>query len=120
MGGIDTQFAEDVLSVGGDGVNTREAFVGNLLRRLALGDGTHNLRLCLRQDSRAFLVFLLLADDDLQRPLTDVAVVAVDGIEGVADIFERAILEDDAELVGRIDHTAQELRRQLVADENPL
>ena len=37
MGSIDAQLAEDVLTMGGDGVNAREALSSNLLRRFALG-----------------------------------------------------------------------------------
>ena len=61
-----------------------------------------------------------MVDDDLQGALADMAVMVTHGIEGIAQILQRSILEDDAELVGSIDHTAQELRGQLVADENPL
>ena len=75
MGRIDAEFAEDVLAMGGDGVDTRKPFVGNLFRRLALRDGPHNLRFRLCQDTGMLFVLLLLADDDLQCPLTDMALV---------------------------------------------
>ena len=62
---IDTEFAEDILAMGGDGVDTRKPFVGNLLCRFALGDGPHNLRFRLRQYAGMLLVLLLLVNDDL-------------------------------------------------------
>ena len=65
MSRIDTQFAEDVLTVGGNGVDTGEAFCSNLLRRLTLCNGPDDFRLCLRQDTGPFLVDLLLVDDNL-------------------------------------------------------
>ena len=75
MGCVDSQFAEDVLTVGGDSVDAGEAFCGNLLRRLALGDGPDDFRLRFRQDTGTFLLDLLLVDDDLQSALTDVTLV---------------------------------------------
>ena len=70
MSRIDTEFAEDVLAVSSDGVDTREALIGNLFGGLALSDSTHDLRLRLRQDAGVLFIFLLLVDDHFQRPLT--------------------------------------------------
>ena len=67
MGGIDTQFAEDVFAVGGDGMDAGEAFCGNLFGGLALSDGADNLRFRLGQDAGAFVLNLLLVDDNLCR-----------------------------------------------------
>ena len=106
--------------MGGDGMNTREPLVGNLLRSLSLSDSPHNFGLCLRQDAGLALFFLLLIDDCFQRPLTDEARITAHRIKCIAQILQRTVFEDDAELVGGIDHPTQELRGQFVADEYPL
>ena len=72
VGCVDTQFAEDVLAVGGDGMDAGEALGGNLLGGLAQGDGLHDLGLCCRQDV-GFLFFLLLGDDKLEGSLAKIA-----------------------------------------------
>ena len=100
MGGVDAQFAEDVFAVGGDGMDAGEAFGGNLLGGLALSNGADDFRLRLGQDARAVVLNLLLVDDDLQGALTDVTLVAGDGLQGLAHLAERSVLEDDAELMG--------------------
>ena len=120
MGRIDTQFAKYVLAVGGDGVDAGKTLVGNLLRRLTLSDGAHNLRLSFRQDAGTLFLFLLVVDDDLQCALTDVAVMTTDGIQCIADVLHRSVFVDDAELMGRIDDATNELRRQFVADKDPV
>ena len=120
MGGIDTQFAEDVFAVGGDGMDAGEAFGGNLFGGLALSDGADNLRFRLGQDAGAFVLNRLLVDDGLQGTLTDVTLVAGDGLQGLANLAKRSVLEDDAELMGGINHLPDEGRRQFVADEYPL
>ncbi len=68
-------------------MNTGESFSGNLLGGLTLGDGLHNLHFCGRQYAGALLLFLLLDDDCLQSPLTDMAAVTADGVEGIADVL---------------------------------
>ena len=119
VSGVDAQLAEDVLAVGRHGVDAREALGGNLLRRLALGNGPHNLFLSGGQDAgRLFL--LLLVDDDLEGSLAEVARMAFDGVQGTAHLAQGTVLEHDAELMGGIDHPAQELRRQLVAEQHPV
>ena len=110
----------DVFAVGGDGVDAGEAFGGNLLGGLALSDGADNLRFRLGQDAGAFFLDLLLVDDDLQSALTDVTLVAGDGLKGLAHLAERSVLEDDAELMGGINHLPDEGGCQFVADEYPL
>ena len=120
VGSIDAQLAEDVLTMSGDGVNAREALSGNLLRRFALGYRLHNLRLGLRQNAWVLFLHLLLVDDHLQCALTDIALMVVNGAQGITHFVQWSVLEHDAELVGGLDHAAHEGRRQFVADEYPL
>ena len=119
MGGIDTQLAEDVLAVGGDGVDAGVALGGYLLGGLALGNGLDDVALCGGQQP-GLLVVLLLGDDGLEGALADVALVVAHGLQGVANLLDGTVLEDDAEQVGSVDHLAQERRCELVADEHPV
>ena len=83
VGGVDTEFAEDVLAVGGDGVDAGEAVGGNLLGGLALCDGADDFGLCGGQ--QVGLLFLaLLAEDGLRCSLTDEASMAADSLQGLA------------------------------------
>ena len=110
VGGVDAKFAEDVLAVGGDGVYAWVSLVGYLLRCLALGDGFHNLRLRLCQYVWLFLLLLLLmVEDGLKNSLADMTGVMTYGFKGIADVLQRTVLEDDAELIGQIDDATQEL-----------
>ena len=117
---IDAQFAENILAVGGDGVDAREALGSNLLGGFPQGDGFDNLRLRLREDAVGFFLFLLLGDDGLEGSLAEVARVATDGCQRLANLTQRAVLEHHTELMGGIDHAADELRREVVADEYPI
>ena len=74
MGCVDAQLAEDILAMGGDGVDARESFGCNLLGGLTLSDGFNDLRFRSRQDI-GFLLFLLLGNNGFQCPLTEVACI---------------------------------------------
>ena len=120
MGCIDAQFAEDVFAVGRDGVDAGKTFGSNLLGGLALGDGFYNLHLRGGQDAGRFFLLLLLGDDGFEGTLTEIACVAFDSIQGVAQLAEWAVLEHHAELMGRLYDTAYELRREIIAEEYPV
>ena len=61
--------------MGRHGVDARETLGGNLLRGLTLSNGLHNLHLRSGQDAGS-LLFLLLGDEGLQRPLAKIPRVA--------------------------------------------
>ena len=117
---IDTQFAEDVLAVGGDGMDTGEALGSNLLGGLTQSNGLDDFRLRLRQDAGCLVLLLLLGDDGLKGTLTEVSRMATDSIQGFLDFTQGTILEHYAELMGGINHATDELRCEIVADEYPV
>ena len=45
--------------------------------------------------------------------------MSVNGLQGLTYLTHRSILEHQAELMGGIDHTTDELGCELIADENP-
>ena len=63
---------------------------------------------------------LLLGDDGLEGTLAEVTGVTVDSIQGFTYFTQRTVLEYYTKLMGGIDHAADELRCEVVADEYPV
>ena len=49
------------------------------------------------------LFLLLMVEDGLKNSLADMTCVMTYGFKGIANVFQGAVLEDDAELIGQID-----------------